>query len=134
MKFWHVLLKAFLHALTALTSTILIWAIWAFYYVILMGHNDVKFGGPWGTYRFVMFIAIILALILSCGFLVVSLICHLIVQNISLWRKVTSAGTLTLTSLALWPAIDHAGTPLIVLLIALPILSAIWMIGRAKET
>src|SRR3990172_4303030 len=94
-------------------------------------------GGPWGTYRFGMYIALIVALILCSGFFVMSLIYHFFAVNISRQRHILSSLTLALSSLILWLALPQGGMPLIALLIGLPIVAASWMIGstrRAQKT
>lgn len=137
MRFWLALLRAFLHSIATLIATISVWAIWSGWFVFINGHHDVEWGGPWGTYRFAMHIALIIALILCGGFLIMSLIYHFFAANISKRRHILSSLTLALSSLILWLALPEGGMPLIALLIGLPIMATLWMIGstgRAQET
>ena len=137
MRFWRALLQAFLHSVATLIATMSVWAIWLGWFVFINGHHSVEWGGPWGVYRFAMYTALIVALILCGRFLIMSLIYHFFAANISKHRHILSSLTLALSSLILWLALPEGGMPLIALLIGLPIIATLWMIGstgRAKVT
>jgi hypothetical protein len=125
--FWHSLLQAIPHAFATLIATISVWAIWLGWFVFINGHHDMEWGGPWGTFRFGMTIAIIVSLILCGGFLVISLIYHYFAENISRQRQMLSSLTLSFSSIILLLALPEGGFPLIALLIGLPILTTLWM-------
>lgn len=125
--FWRALLQAIPHSFATLIATISAWAIWLGWFVFINGHHDIEWGGPWGTFRFGMFIAIIVSFILCGEFLVMSLIYHFFAENISRQRLILSSLTLAFSSLILLLVLPEGGFPLIALLIGLPILATLWM-------
>jgi hypothetical protein len=131
MRFWRALLRAFLHTITTLIATLSVWAIWFGWFVFVHGHHSVEWGGPWGVYRFAMYIALFVTLILCGGFLVMSLVYHFCATKISKQRHILSSLTLALSSLILLLALPEGGAPLIILLIGLPIVATLWMMPGA---
>ena len=131
MRFWRALLRAFLHSVATLIATISVWAIWLGWFVFINGHHSVEWGGPWGVYRFGMYTALVIALLLCGGFLTLSSIYHFFAVNVSKRQYLLSSLTLALSSLVLWPVLPEGGLPLIALLIGLPILASLWMTGGA---
>jgi len=137
MRFWRALLRAFLHSIATLIATTSVWAVMFGWFVFINGRHAVEWGGPWGTYRFAMSIALTIAVILCGGFLAISLIIHFFAVDISNQRRLLSSLTLALSSLVLWPVLPEGGIPLIALMIGLPIVASLWMIGgtgRAQVT
>lgn len=135
VRFWRALLRSFLHSLATLAAVLSVWALWLAWFVFADGRGSPQWGRLWGVYRFGMRIALVVALILGGGFLLMSLLHHWRVGRISKQRRVPSSLTLALSSLALWPALPEGGTPLIALLIGLPVVAALWMLesgGRAR--
>jgi hypothetical protein len=128
MRFWRALLRAFLHTIATLIVTISVWAIWFGWFVFIHGHHSEEWGGPWGTYRFAMSIALFVTLILCGGFLVMSIIYHFCAANISKQWHILSSLTLALSSLILMLALPEGGAPLIALLVGLPIVATLWMV------
>jgi hypothetical protein len=129
MRFWRALLRALLQSIGALAATTATWAAWLVWFVFLNGHHDPEWGGPWGTFRFGMLIALRVALILCGIFAVLSLILHLCLPRIERQRLLLSSLTLTLTSLFLLPVLPGGGAPLIAVMIGLPLVAALWMVG-----
>jgi len=132
MRFLLALLKALLHAIGTLSATMLVWAVWGGWMVFVMGQHDTKFG-PWGTFRFLMVIALLVASVQSGVFLVASLIAHFKRGRISGSRLVLSSLTLAFSSLSILFAVGSGGTPLLLLVFGLPVASACWLIGPKQE-
>jgi hypothetical protein len=133
--FWNAFKSAIAHALATLLATLLVWAVWMAWFVFIAGNNAVPWGGKWDVYRFGMYIALIISLLLSGGFLVMSLIYHYVMKNIPREREILSSLALALSSLILLLVLPEGGFPLIALLIGLPISATLWMfrrIGRIK--
>jgi hypothetical protein len=115
--------------MAALIATMVVWSAWLGWFVFVNGHHDVEWGGPWGTFRFGMLIALKVALILCGVFLLVNLIFPFFIPRIPWQRRLLSSLTLALTSLILWPALPDGGAPLAGLMLGLPIVAALWMVG-----
>jgi hypothetical protein len=134
MRFWQAFLRAILQSTVALGATVAAWAAWLAWFVFLNGHHDVEWGGPWGTFRFGMLIAVRVALILCGAFAVLSLVLHFLLPRIERRRLLLSSLTLGLTSLFLLPALPNGGAPLVALIIGLPFVAVIWMVwGRGRR-
>jgi hypothetical protein len=130
MKFWRVLPGALSHTFATLIATYLVWAIWFGWSVFVNGNHNLEWGGPWGTYRFGMQIALIVSLILSGGFLIMSFIYHYFRADISKKQHTLSSLTLALSSLILLTVLPNGGLPLFAVMIGLPILASSWMLAR----
>ena len=133
MRFWRALLKALVHAIATVGATVLVWAVFAAWMVFARGQYDMKSGGPWGTYRFGMMVALYVALVLSGLFLMGSLVAHFIRGRLPGSRLALSSLTLALSSLTIWFALGSGGPPLGVLIFALPLASACWLIGPKQK-
>ena len=133
MRFWRALLNALVHAIATVGATMLVWAVFAAWMVFARGQYDMKFGGPWGTYRIAMMIALYVALVQSGVFLIGSLIAHFIRGRLSGRRMALSSLTLAFSSLSISFALGSGGTPLGLLIFGLPLASACWLIGPKQK-
>ena len=132
MRFLLALLKALLHAIGTLIATMLVQVVSVGWMVFVMGQYDGKFG-PWGTFRFLMVIGLVVALMQSGVFLVASLIAHFKRGRISGSRLALSSLTLAFSSLSIWFAVGSDEPPLLLLVFGLPVASACWLIGPKQE-
>jgi hypothetical protein len=126
------MLKAVLHTLVAFGATMLVWTVLMGWGPFVSGQYIPKFGA-WGTFRFGMMIAFFIASV-SCGvFLVASIVAHYIRGRIAVNRLVGSSLTLTFANPLIGIVSGGANPLLMLLLIGLPLVSAIWLIGPKKE-
>ena len=103
----------------------LVQAVCGGWVLFVMGQHDARFGGPWGTFGFLMGIALLVASMQSGVFLVASLITHFIRGRISGSRLALSSLTLAFSSLSIWFALGSGGAPLgLLIFFGLPLASA----------
>ncbi len=133
MRLLRAMLKAVLHTVVALGATMLLWAVIFGWGAFTSKHDDPKFGGPWGAFRFLMMIVVFIGFASSGVFLVASIVAHYIRGRVPVSRLVASSLTLAFTSPIIGFALGGGNKLLYLLLIGLPLVSALWLIGPKKE-
>jgi hypothetical protein len=132
MQKFQALARATFHTSATLVLTLSVWAVWIAWRIFIQGKYRLTWGleTPWEVYIFGMYISLFVVLILAGIFLVLSLIYHILADNISKQNYILSSLTLASTSLVLWLVLPDGGLPLILLFIILPIIATLWLRGN----
>jgi hypothetical protein len=134
MTLLNALVHALIHMLLTWIAILLVWAVWFGWSVFVQGQHAPQHGGAWGVFRFAMFIALSISLVLCGIFFTVSLVARVIRTDIPRIRYWLSSVTLALSSLLLLLVLPQGGAPLYALLFGLPLLSGAWMwVGTGRK-